>query len=399
MLVVDAIGGAADTLPPILRNNPLLAVLVAGLALAAIVAGVVALLRYRRTAGQRFKQALAPLDSLAVLMHPDPDPDAMASALAAMEVAESVDTAATIYYSGQIRRPENRAFRTVIEAGVEFERVEHARALASEAVVLVDHNEPRGFNRAESIEPYAVVDHHPGDGTGTAFTDVRTDSGACASIFTEYLEDLGWQPYDGDSETRPEKPLSAELSTGLLYGILSDTNYFSTGCSDADLESAVSLYSAVNGDLLERIANPQVDPEILDVKSRAISNREVRNAFAVSDVGTVSNGDAVPEAADELLRLEGVTALVVVADKDGTLRMSGRSTDDRVHMGNALEAAVDDVPMGSAGGHSRMGGGNVSLAHLNGGDTGELITGADGGTELTRERFKERLFDAMRGDI
>jgi len=397
MFVVDAIGGAADVLPPVLRNNPLLAVVLAGFVVAAIVAGVVALLRYRRTQGEWFERSLAPLDSVAVLMHPDPDPDAMGSALAVRELAEDVDTDATVYYSGQIRRPENRAFQTVID--VEFERIEHAKGLAGEAVVLVDHNEPRGFNRAERIEPHAVVDHHPGGGTGTAFTDVRTDAGACVSIFAEYLDDLGWEPYDGDSDERPAKPLSQALSTGLLYGILSDTNYFSSGCSDADLEAAVHLYSAVDEAMLERIANPQVDPEILDVKSRAISNREVRNAFAVSDVGTVSNGDAVPEAADELLRLEGVTAVVVVADRNGTLRMSGRSTDDRVHMGNALAAAVEDVPMGSAGGHSRMGGGNLSLDHLVGKDTGELLAGADGGTELTRERFKERLFDAMRGDI
>jgi len=398
MLVVDAIGGATDALPPVLRDNPLLAVLVAALVIVAVAAGIVGLLRYLRTDGEWFERALTSVDSVAVLMHPDPDPDAMCSALAAVEIAEAVDTDATIYYSGQIRRPENRAFQTVID--VEFERIDHAKEIASEPVVLVDHNEPRGFNRAESIEPYAVVDHHPGDGTGTAFTDVRTGFGACASIFTEYLDGLGWQPYDDDDSTaRPERALSTDLSTGLLYGILSDTNYFSSGCSAAELEAAVYLYNAVDETLLERIANPQVDPEVLDVKSRAISNREVRNAFAVSDVGTVSNGDAVPEAADELLRLEGVTAVVVVADKDGTLRMSGRSTDDRVHMGKALKAAVEDVPMGSAGGHSRMGGGNLSLSHLSGSDTDELITGADGGTELTREHFKERLFDAMRGEI
>lgn len=397
MLAVDALGGAADTLPSTLSDDPIL-VGAAVLTILALLLFSFGLLRFRQSKAERFQATIAKLDSVAVLMHPDPDPDAMGSALAAKTIAEAAETETTIYYTGQIRRPENRAFQAIID--VDFERLDHAKDLAGEAVVLVDHNEPRGFGGATGVEPHAVVDHHPGGGTGTEFSDVRTDSGACVTIFIEYLRELGWQPYDeSDNEDRPDKPLPSDLTTGLLYGILSDTNYLSSGCSDSEFEAMSYLYHAVDEDMLNRIANPQVDHEVLDVKARAISKRDVRNAFAVSDVGTVSNGDAVAEAAEELLRLEGVTAVVVIADKDGSLEMSGRSNDDRVHMGNALETAVEDIPMANAGGHSRMGGGTLSLEHLEERPPDNLLTGADGGTELTRERFRERLFDVMRGDI
>jgi nanoRNase/pAp phosphatase (c-di-AMP/oligoRNAs hydrolase) len=116
----------------------------------------------------------------------------------------------------------------------------------------------------------------------------------------------------------------------------------------------------------------------------------VRNAFAISDVGTVSNVDAIPQAADELLRLEGVTAVVVLGDKDGQIHLSGRSRDDRVHMGKSLRAVVEDVPMASAGGHARMGGGQLSLDHMEG-------LGPSNG--LTRDQFKDRLFTALNGDL
>ena len=129
---------------------------------------------------------------------------------------------------------------------------------------------------------------------------------------------------------------------------------------------------------------------MLDVQARAIVKRVVRAPYAVSDVGPVSNVDAIPQAAEELLQLEGVSAVVVVGEKEGTLHLSGRSRDDRVHMGDALAAAVEDVPMSSGGGHARMGGGQVSLEHLRG------LGPGDG---LTREDLEERLFDAMGGDL
>nr|WP_276278752.1 DHH family phosphoesterase [Halomicroarcula sp. SYNS111] len=122
----------------------------------------------------------------------------------------------------------------------------------------------------------------------------------------------------------------------------------------------------MDGDLLNRIANPQIDAEVLEIKARAITERDVRAPFAVSDVGSVSNSDAIPQAADELETLEGVSAVVVVGETDGTIRLAGRSRDDRVHIGRAIEAVTDDIPMAEGGGHARMGGGKIPVEYMNG---------------------------------
>lgn len=345
----------------------------------------------RRTPGQKFARVLDDFDSIAVLMHPNPDPDAMACALAAKEIAEVRGAGATMYYPGQIRHHENRAFETVLD--VEFERIENAYEIDEEAVVLVDHNEPRGIPNAESIDPIAVVDHHPGGGSGEKFTDVRTENGACATIFSEYFRDLGWKPVSpsaDESEDGEKQVLRPDVTTGLVFGIQADTNQLTNGCSEAEFEAAQYLFRGIDEDKLDRIANPDMDAESLDIKARAITNRDVRAAFAVSDVGTVSNADAIPQAADELRRLEGIGAVVVMGEKDGIIRLSGRSSDDRVHMGKVLNSVVEDVPMSGAGGHARMGGGTVSLEHMEG------LGPSEG---LSREDLKERLFDAMSGDL
>ena len=339
------------------------------------------------TPGKRFARTVGSLDDAAILMHPNPDPDAMSCALAAGTIAEGVDTETTLYHPGQIRHHENRAFETVLD--VDFERIGSAAEIEEEEVILVDHNEPRGFEGARKIDPIAVVDHHPGDGTGSGFTDVRPDNGACATIFAEYFRQLGHHPVSPDSDDEG-RSIPPRVATGLLYGIQSDTKHLTSGCSADEFDAAAYLYPGIDGDKLDRIANPDMDVESIEVKAQAITGRDVRGVFAISDVGRVSNVDAIPQAADELRRLEGINAVIVLGDNNGTIQLSGRSTDDRVHMGKVIETAVEVVPMADGGGHARMGGGQIPVDHMEG-------LGPNEG--LTRDELKERLFDAMNGEI
>ncbi|MFB6211372.1 MAG: bifunctional oligoribonuclease/PAP phosphatase NrnA [Halobacteriales archaeon] len=408
------------------RAEPLVAAGVLALAVAIVLAIALIVRWLRRSTGERFRRALADRDAVSILMHPNPDPDAMAAAIGVRHIAERAGTDATIYYPGQIRHQENRAFQTVLN--LSFEQIDTAGELGNDPIVLVDHNEPRGFSGASQLTPFAVVDHHPGNGGGEEFTDVRPEYGACASLIAEYLQDLGAEPLppeaipeDADDTEIPdwtreigeqateitggdgEKPsptaartdgggltLPPSIATGLLYGILADTTNLTRGCSDAEFEASAYLYPAIDEEVIDRIANPQVDAEVLDVIASAITNRVVEGAFAISDVGSVSNLDAIPQAADELLQLEGVTAVVVIGAKEGTLHLSGRSRDDRVHMGQVLQTTVADIPQSDAGGHARMGGGQLSIGHMEGIGPGE---------GLTREEFRDRLFDAMAGDV
>ncbi|MFB6229340.1 MAG: bifunctional oligoribonuclease/PAP phosphatase NrnA [Halobacteriales archaeon] len=387
---VTQLSGLLDRLVSFAGDSPLLAAAIVVLVLVGLAVAAFLLRRYLRPSGRKFRRAIADLDEIAVLMHPNPDPDAMSTALGVAHIADGVDTDATLYYPGQIRHQENRAFRTVLE--MEATNVSSSAEIDGE-VVLVDHNEPRGIQAAGRITPYAVVDHHPGGGAGTEYTDVRTEYGACATIIAEYFQDLGFEPDNAeDGSSDPDQRLPTNIATGLMYGIQSDTNNLTKGCSPAEFSASAYLYEAVDGNLLDRIANPSVDAEVLDTRAKAITERELRSPFAIADVGSVSNLDAIPQAADELLGLEGVEAVVVFGDDDDseTIHVSGRSRDDRVHMGEALESVVDDIPMAQAGGHARMGGGQLSIPHMKG-------LREDSG--LTREEFRDRVFAALSGEI
>jgi nanoRNase/pAp phosphatase (c-di-AMP/oligoRNAs hydrolase) len=344
--------------------------------------------RFTRPAGVRFASLLSEHDDVAVLTHPDPDPDAMAAAMGVASLAEQVGTDASIRFPGQVRHQENRVFRNVLE--VDLVRIKRAADLDSEAVILVDHNRARGFSGSEEISPVAVVDHHPGDGSGDAFTDVRTEYGACSSVIGEYFSDLDATPVppeSHESEMDARYTVHSKLSTGLFYGILTDTNRLTAGIASADFDTSGYLSPGVDDTLLDRIANPQVSAEVLDIKARAIRGRDVQGPFAISDVGEVSNVDAIPQAADELILLEGITAAIVCGIRDDVLHLSGRSRDDRVHMGRSIEAALDEIPGANGGGHARMGGGQVPL------------DGDGFGWPARRKTFIDRLRRALGGDV
>jgi len=391
MLATRTVSGALSEAEAFLRENPEL-VVVAVLGVVVVLASTYALVRARRSAGAEFRRILADEEEITVLMHPNPDPDAMAAAIGVSSLASQLGVDAAIQYPGQIRHQENRAFRTVLDLGLD--RIDHVSDLASESVVLVDHNEARGFAGADGVLPTAVVDHHPGDGRGDEFTDVRTDYGATASVIAEYFDDIGAVPVPPDkhaSETGSDLVLGTRAATGLLYGILTDTKHLTVGASEPDFASAAYVYPGVDQDQLDRIANPSVDAEVLEVKARAIAGRRIEGSFAVADVGGVNNVDAIPQAADELIQLEGVSAVVIIGERDGTIHLSGRSRDDRVHMGNAIDAVLSEVDNGNGGGHSRMGGGTITPT-VDATDNGE----PDG---MDRNELADEMFRAMSGDV
>jgi len=383
--VREGLGATRTGAPAVVGAAPTDPVTVAGAALGLAVLLVLsygAYVRVTRSPATELRSALADTDEVTVLTHPNPDPDAMASALAVSFLADTVDTDATVQFPGEIRHQENRAFRTVLD--VEMEHIDERGDIAAEDVVLVDHNVPRGFEGAGGVDPYAVVDHHPGDGTGERMTDVRPDYGACATILAEYMQTLDVAVGENGDSALPD-----DVATGMVFGIQSDTDRLTRGCSTAEFDAAGYLYPGIDEDRLDRIANPQVAENVLLTKARAVQAKEVRGSFSVCDLEDVPNVDAIPQAADELMQLEGVTAVVVFGEVEGTLHLSGRSRDDRVHMGDAVRSVVEEIPMADGGGHARMAGGQISVDHMEG------IGPSEG---VTREEFVDRLFAAMAGE-
>ncbi|MFB6109301.1 MAG: bifunctional oligoribonuclease/PAP phosphatase NrnA [Halodesulfurarchaeum sp.] len=318
--------------------------------------------------------------SLAICTHDNPDPDALGAALALRAIADRFDLDATICYYGDISHQENRAFVNLLD--VDLCELEAGDPLEAEHVALVDHSRPGVNNQLPADTPIAVViDHHSlQDPPEATFVDVRSDVGATSTLLVEYLEGYGID-------------VATDVATGLLYGIRVDTRNFGRETTRSDLEAAAWLLPKADLDALERIESPSVSASTLETIGEAIRNRRMRAGVLSSGVGHVQSRDAIAQAADRLLGLEGVDVTVVYGYRDGTIHLSGRARGGAVDLGRAFRRAFDDI--GSAGGHGSMAGAQIPLGvfgALDESDTEAALSMVEGEIE---QRLEETLVGTL----
>ncbi len=125
----------------------------------------------------------------------------------------------------------------------------------------------------------------------------------------------------------------------------------------------------------------------MDTIALAVQNKEAHDGYLASSVDYIDDRDVLPQAADFLLNLEGVSTVLVFGIVDSTLHLSARSKDPRINIADVLRRAFGGT--GSAGGHSTMAAGQIPLGILNGvGDKGMLL-------RIMSEAVKKKFFDAL----
>ncbi|WP_408959006.1 DHH family phosphoesterase [Natrinema sp. 74] len=315
---------------------------------------------------------------LAVVAHDNPDPDAIASAVALVDVAESVGIDADACYFGDISHQENRAMVNLLD--LDLRNVDHDESLEEYAAfALVDHSRP-GVNDQlpEDLCPDIVIDHHPPRGPVPGeFVDLRQGVGATSTVLTEYVDrfDLAFDP---------------STATALLYGIRVDTSDFTREVSPTDFRAASRLYPHVDTSLLRQIEQPSLEGDTLETIARAIKNRDQRDSVAVASVGRISDRDALPQAADQLLAMEGVETTLVFGFDDKMVFLSARSRAADVDLGETLRDAFDQI--GSAGGHADMAGAQLEIGVLGSADTEAEIESI---ISVVEEVIMDRFYEAL----
>ena len=298
---------------------------------------------------EQLRELLVEGSDLHIVCHNNPDPDCLASALALGRIAADAGIDERyILYSGDISHQQNRAFVNLLDIDLHSFEPEAIRNRPSDSLLaFVDHSIPGENNRVpEETTLDIVIDHHPAETVEARFVDHREEIGAAATILTEYVRAL-------DIE------LDTVLSTALLFAIRRETLNFLRGATRDEFEAAGFLHDHVDRQLLRQLSTPSVTGATLDAIATAISNRTTNGSVLISHVGRTSERDALPQAADFLATLEGVETVIIYGIVHGSIHLSARSPDPRVHVGSVLRTAFEDV--GSAGGHHDSAGGEIPL--------------------------------------
>jgi nanoRNase/pAp phosphatase (c-di-AMP/oligoRNAs hydrolase) len=323
---------------------------------------------------QRLREHFAHAERVLILIQDDPDPDALASALALKTLLGRTKAGATIATFGMITRPENRAMARLLDIDVEQVK---PRALEEYDRRAIVDAQPAFFEETLG-DIDLVIDHHPEEVPVRAhLRDVRPSYGATSTILTEYLR-------------AADVKIRERLATALLYGIKSDTLHLERGTTRADMEAFAFLHGLANRNTLRRIERPDLPDAALDVLARGLASRRLVEGVMFVHLGAVAYPELVAQFADFLLQVEGAEWSVVSGRlSSGELHVSVRNVGWVRAAGDVVRAAFGDL--GGAGGHRSMAKAVVRLREWR-------AAGLPTGERETAEAIVARFLAALRND-
>ena len=285
---------------------------------------------------------------VAIYTHDQPDPDSIASAYALQHLlARRLEVDAIIAFGGTIGRATNRAMVELL--GIRMHPIASTKPEEYGTHCMIDTQPETGNHSIPEDLPIAIaIDHHPSrpNARKAAFTDVRIEYGATSTMMFYYLKAAGID-------------LPTKLATALLIGIKSDTRGLEREASEADLHAYLEIFPRADLTLMARIESPRIPQRYFEAFHEALEVSALYDGLVVADMGDVENPDMVAEMADFFIPLDGADYALVMGRNKGRLYLSLRTRSDEHDAGATITRVVGE--MGTAGGHGKMAGAQISL--------------------------------------
>lgn len=281
---------------------------------------------------KKLRSLISTRDTLAILVHADPD--ALASAMALKRLFWRRVRRVDIYRVNKIARPDNRAFIRMLKI-----HHRHVRRLKKTEVTkwaLVD-SQPSHHEAFAGYPFDVIIDHHPlAADLEAPFVDIQPAYGANATIMTEYLKAARIKP-------------SPQLATALLFGIKSDTDDFVRGSVSRDIIAFRYLYELANLNIIKKIESSELSAKNLQDICTAADNVSFIGETAFVHMGNVTSADRLVIVADFLMKLTEASWSVVSGVRNRKLVIIFRNAGFRRNAGKRAREAFGSI--GSAGGH------------------------------------------------
>lgn len=285
-------------------------------------------------------------DRLLIVMNPDPD--AMASAMALKRLVWRQVALATIAHVDRVTRPDNLAMVRLVKLDqVPIKEVDLSQ-YTRYAIVDSQPNHHEGF---KGIDFDVVIDHHPQTGTKAQFMDIRPHYGATSTIMTEYLRAAKIKP-------------SAKLATALFYGIKTDTMNFQRKAIIEDVNAFQFLFRYINVHMVQRIEQAEIARDFLRYYHIALKEMRVEKNSIHVHLGHTKNPAVCVSIADFFMKVHDIAWAVVSGIHQGRLVIIVRNDGIRKDAGKLLGRMFGHL--GSAGGHKAMARAEIPLENLEG---------------------------------
>ncbi len=284
----------------------------------------------------QYQRYLSDAERVLILLHNDPDPDALASGLAIRNVLHRTKTTAIIGAIQGVTRPENLRMVNLLDIHVEPVTAESVKDY--DRVVMVDvqpHYFGGAIDRADLI-----IDHHPEQsGYTSVFKDIRPEYGSTSTILCEHLRAV-------------DVNISERTATAMLYAIKSDTLFFNRQTNRVDIEAFSYLYPLADPTMIRKMEGAEITSERLDYVLRAHKSGRMADQVFCAYLGDLPREDFIPYVADFFLQLEDVKWTVIAGVVADSLSISVRNLGYSKNAGEFVRRYFADL--GSAGGHRAM---------------------------------------------
>jgi nanoRNase/pAp phosphatase (c-di-AMP/oligoRNAs hydrolase) len=285
---------------------------------------------------QQYQRYFADADRVLILLHNDPDPDALASGLALRNILRRTKTTAIIGAMQGVTRPENLRMANMLD--IQVERVTPEALTGFERIATVDVQPHYFGGLIERVD--LVIDHHPEQpGYAAVFKDIRPDYGSTSTILTEHLRAV-------------DVNISERTATAMLYAIKSDTLFFSRHTNRSDLEAFTFLYPLADAALIRKMEGAEITMDRLQYVLRAMQVGTLREQVFSAFLGDAPREDFITYTADFFLQLENVKWTIISGVVNGTLIVSVRNLGYSRNAGEFVKKWFSEI--GSAGGHRAM---------------------------------------------
>jgi nanoRNase/pAp phosphatase (c-di-AMP/oligoRNAs hydrolase) len=285
---------------------------------------------------QQYQRFFADADRVVIVLHNDPDPDAMASGLALRNVLRRTKQTAVLAALQGVTRPENQRMMNLLDIQVEILTPEQVVNFDRVAMVDVQPHAFRGVIDRVDL----VIDHHPEQpGYTSVYKDIRADYGSTSTILTEHLRAI-------------DVNISERTATAMLYAIKSDTLFFNRQANRVDIEAFSYLYPLADATLIRKMEGAEITMDRLEYVLKAKQHGRMEEQVFCAFLGTSLREDFIPYVADFYLQLENVRWTIVSGIVNDSLVMSVRNLGYSRNAGEFVRKYFNDI--GSAGGHRSM---------------------------------------------
>ena len=265
------------------------------------------------------------------------DPDALGCAMGVRFLLRQMGVAQVdVYYSGAVGHPQNRAIiqrynlsrliRPVSERTRDSEGEDtgdDGQALEeSEHLVLVDSSKIADvrFGTGFGIDPIIVIDHHQGcDIKAREHNFVWVDEvGAASTLVSELIDTCG---YDLDAEHH-------YVAVLLALGIYTDTKSLVSG-GKRDRDAYGMLTANIPPHEISDLIEHRLPSSHFDHLTFALTHLSRSGSRLVANAGLIDaeHGDDLSTIADYLIRMEGVSLVIVWGIVGAHVRISARNTE------------------------------------------------------------------------